>query len=61
MNSDGKIKDAVVGTKGFFWKEAEMVKYMHQEQDVDTSYSEMLADEAKQAIEQYVDLEYFCR
>ena len=61
MNSDGEIKDAVVGTKGFFWKEAEMVKYMHQEQDVDTSYSEMLADEAKQAIEQYVDLEYFCR
>ena len=61
MNSDGEIKDAVVGTKNFFWKEAEMVKYMHQEQDVDTSYSEMLADEAKQAIEQYVDLEYFCR
>lgn len=61
MNSEGEIKDAVVGTKGFFWKEAEMVKYMHQEQDVDTSYSEMLADEAKQAIEQYVDLEYFCR
>ena len=61
MNSEGEIKDAVVGTKGFFWKEAEMVKYLHQEQDVDTSYSEMLADEAKQAIEQYVDLEYFCR
>ena len=61
MNSDGEIKDAVVGTKGFFWKEAEMVKYMHQEQDVDTSYSEMLADEAKQAIEEYIDLEYFCR
>lgn len=60
MNSDGEIKDAVVGTKDFFWKEAEMVKYMHQEQDVDTSYSEMLVDEAKQAIEQYVDLEYFC-
>ena len=61
MNNEGEIKDAVVGTKSFFWKEAEMVKYMHQEQDVDTSYSEMLADEAKQAIEQYVDLEYFCR
>ena len=61
MNSDGEIKDAVVGTKNFFWKEAEMVKYLHQEQDVDTSYSEIFADEAKQAIEQYVDLEYFCR
>lgn len=60
-NSEGVVKDAVVGTKGYFWKEAEMVRFMHQEQDVDTSYAEMLADEAKQAIEQYVDLEYFCR
>ena len=61
MNSEGEIKDAVVGTKGYLWKEAEMVRFMHQEQDVDTSYAEMLADEAKQAIEQYVDLETLCR
>ena len=60
-NSEGVVKDAVVGTKGYLWKEAEMVKFMHQEQDVDTSYAEMLADEAKQAIEQYVDLETLCR
>ena len=61
MNSEGDIKDAVVGTKGYHWKEAEMVRFMHQEQDVDTSYAEMLADEAKQAIEQFVDLETLCR
>ena len=60
-NSEGVVKDAVVGTKGYLWKEAEMVKFMHQEQDVDTSYAEMLADEAIQAIEQYVDLETLCR
>ena len=60
-NSEGEIKDAVVGTKGYRWKEAEMVRFMHQEQDVDTSYAEMLADEAKQAIEQFVDLETLCR
>lgn len=60
-NSEGVVKDAVVGTKGYFWKEAEMVRFMHQEQDVDTSYAEMLADEAKQAIEQYVDLKTLCR
>ena len=60
-NSEGEIKDAVVGTKGHHWKEASMVKFMHQEQDVDTSYAEMLADEAKQAIEQFVDLETLCR
>jgi hypothetical protein len=61
MNNEGEIKDAVVGTKGYRWKEAEMVRFMHQEQDVDTSYAEMLADEAKQAIEQYIDLETLCR
>lgn len=61
MNSEGEIKDAVVGTKGYLWKEAEMVRFMHQEQDVDTSYAEMLADEAKQTIEQFVDLEILCR
>ena len=61
MNNEGEIKDAVVGTKGYLWKEAEMVRFMHQEQDVDTSYAEMLADEAKQAIEQFVDLETLCR
>lgn len=61
MNNEGEIKDAVVGTKGYRWKESEMVRFMHQEQDVDTSYAEMLADEAKQAIEQFVDLETLCR
>lgn len=61
MNNEGEIKDAVVGTKGYRWKEAEIVRFMHQEQDVDTSYAEMLADEAKQTIEQFVDLETLCR
>lgn len=56
-NNDGEIKDAVVGTKGYHWKEAEIVRYLKQEQDVDTSYAEMLADEARAQIEQYVDLE----
>lgn len=59
-NNDGEIKDAVVGTKGYHWKEAEIVRYLKQEQDVDTSYSEMLADEARAQIEQYVDLETLC-
>lgn len=61
MNDEGEIKDAVVGTKGYRWKEASIVQFMHQEQDVDTSYAEMLADEAKQSIEQFVDLETLCR
>lgn len=59
-NNDGEIKDAVVGTKGYHWKEAEIVRYLKQEQDVDTSYAEMLADEARTQIEQYVDLETLC-
>lgn len=61
MNDEGEIKDAVVGTKGYRWKEASIVQFMHQEQDVDTSYAEMLADEAKQSIEQFIDLETLCR
>lgn len=61
VNNEGEIKDAVVGTKGYRWKEASIVQFMHQEQDVDTSYAEMLADEAKQSIEQFVDLETLCR
>lgn len=61
MNNEGEIKDAVVGTKGYRWKESSIVQFMHQEQDVDTSYAEMLADEAKQSIEQFVDLETLCR
>lgn len=60
-NNEGEIKDAVVGTKGYHWKEAEIVRYLKQEQDVDTSYAEMLADEARAQIEQYVDLETLCR
>lgn len=61
MNNEGEIKDAVVGTKGYRWKESSIVQFMHQEQDVDTSYAEMLADEAKRSIEQFVDLETLCR
>ena len=58
-NKDGEIKDAVVGTKGYLWKEAEVVKYLHLEQDVDTSYSESLADEARAAIEQFINFDSF--
>ena len=58
-NTEGEIKDAVVGTKGYLWKEAEVVKYLHLEQDVDTSYSESLADEARATIEQYIDYDNF--
>lgn len=48
-----------MGTKGYFWKEAEVVKYLHLEQDVDTSYSEALADEARAAIEQFINFDEF--
>ena len=58
-NKEGEIKDAVVGTKGYLWKEAEVVKYLHLEQDVDTSYSEALADEARAAIEQFIEFDKF--
>lgn len=44
---------AVTGTKGYRWLEAEVVKMLHKEDDIDYGYFENLAIDAKEAIEQY--------
>lgn len=57
---DGSIKyDAVTGTKGYRWMEADMVKDLGYEERIDMSYYKRLADEAKEAINKYIDFEYF--
>ena len=58
-NASGEIKDSVTDTKGYFWKEAEVVKFLGEEQNVDTSYAENLADEARKTIEQFVNFDQF--
>lgn len=47
IDSDGNIKyDSVVGTKGYRWLEAEYVKTLGKEDDIDKSYYRKLVDEA---------------
>lgn len=61
-NKNGTISyNAVTGTKGYRWLEAEQVKFMSKEDDIDMSYFHNLADEAIAAINQYSDFEWFTR
>ncbi len=45
--------DAVSGSKGFLWQEAELVKSLHKEDCIDKRYYEDLADKAIAAINQF--------
>ena len=59
-DSDGNIKyDAVTGTKGYRWLEAEAVKLLGKEADIDKSYYVNLANDAIDAISQYFDFDQF--
>ena len=55
---DGKYH-AATGTKGYRWKEAEVVRTLGLEDQIDERYFRGLADEAKETIEQYCDFERF--
>ena len=50
---------AVTGTKGYRWLEAEQVKTLGKEADIDISYYENLVAEAVETIQQYGDYEKF--
>ena len=47
------------GTDGYLWREAEQVKSMHLEKDIDIRYYAKLADDAVMAISQYGDFDAF--
>ena len=55
---DGKFHSAA-GTKGYYWKEAVVVKAMGLEDDVDLDYFRKLVDAAVKNISQYGDPEQF--
>jgi hypothetical protein len=55
---DGKYY-AVAGSKGYRWFEAEMVKNLKKEKDIDRSYYDKLVDEAVKSISEYGDFEWF--
>ena len=54
-----KKYDAVVGTKGYLFREAEYVKDHHLEDDIDYSYYDRLADEARKHISEFGDFDAF--
>lgn len=55
---DGKYY-AATGSKGYRWFEAEMVKNLKKEQDIDRSYYDKLVDEAVKSISKHGDFEWF--
>lgn len=58
-NDGNKKYDAVTGTKGYRWLEAEMVKELGREDDIDLSYYNKLVDDAIDSISQFGDFESF--
>ena len=55
---DGKYY-AATGTKGYRWLEAEMVKTLSREKDINRDYYNKLVDEAVENISQFGDFEWF--
>lgn len=50
--------NAVTGTKGYRWLEAEFVKFSHRENDIDTSYYDNLVDEAIDTLSKFGDVDW---
>jgi len=55
---DGKFH-AATGTKGYYWLEAEMVKALGKEKDIDMSYFDNQVDEAIDKMAKFGDVEWF--
>lgn len=55
---DGKYY-AATGSKGYRWKESEIVKELGLEEDIDRSYYDKLVDDAVDTISKYGDFEWF--
>lgn len=59
-DEEGNIKyDAATGSKGYRWLEAEVVKSLSKEDDIDLTYYNTLVDKAINKISQYGDFEWF--
>jgi hypothetical protein len=55
---DGKYY-AATGSKGYRWKESEIVKELGLEEEIDRSYYDKLVDDAVETISKYGDFEWF--
>jgi hypothetical protein len=59
-DKDGSVKfSSATGAKGYRWLEAEMVKTLGKERDIDRSYYDNLVDAAVETISKYGDFEQF--
>lgn len=59
-DKDGNTKySSATGAKGYRWLEAEMVKELGKEDDIDLSYYDKLVDDAVHDISKYGDFEWF--
>ena len=59
-DKNGNTKyDSVTGAKDYRWLEAEMVKELGKENDIDRSYYDKLVDAAVESISEYGDFEWF--
>ena len=59
-DKEGNVKyGAATGSKGYRWLEAEMVKTLGKEVDIDRSYYDKLVDDAVATISEYGDFEWF--
>lgn len=59
-DKEGNVKySSATGAKGYRWLEAEMVKELGKEADIDRSYYDKLVDDAVTAISEYGDFEWF--
>ena len=60
VDKNGNLKySSATGAKGYRWLEAEMVKVLGKEDDIDISYYTKLVDAAKDSISTYGDFEWF--
>lgn len=59
-DKDGNIKyNSATGAKDYRWLEAEMVKELGKEKDIDLTYYNKLVDDAVETISKYGDFEWF--
>lgn len=59
IDKEGTKYSSAVGAKGYRWMEAEMVKELKKEKDIDMSYFKKLTDAAMDQISKYGDAEWF--
>lgn len=60
IDKEGNVKyNAVTGSKGFRWLEAEYVKELGKQDDIDMLYFNKLVDNAVDSISKYGDFEWF--